>query len=158
MFLCLCVAMSSIAGALADFFKQAGEPAVKQAKVDTSPLKEKMGAENAALFDALTFRLEVKIDAKIDTVTQALQKVAEQTDEGFAKIRRDMDALRGFIAGSVVTPRLRESSPQSARGNRGSSPQSPNGRTPRLDTLLGTGYTPQLDALLGCESKNPWWR
>ena len=53
--------------------------------------RKKMGAENAALFDALTSHLEVKIDAKFETMSKAMELVVEKTDDGLIKMREEME-------------------------------------------------------------------
>ena len=84
----------STASALADFFSEVktSEPESKQAKVE--PIKESMGAQNAALFNALTGYLDTKMDKKFDNMEKAITIVAAKTDDGLTEMRRELEKER----------------------------------------------------------------
>ena len=45
-------------------------------------MRDRMGAQNAALFDALTTHLEAKLDEKFAVMSEAMRVVANNSDEG----------------------------------------------------------------------------
>ena len=79
---------SSVASALSAVMDAVeGEPAIKKAHTANQEVGKKlgeMGAENRALFEALTMVIDDKLDKRMERMGHAMKAMAESTDNGLS--------------------------------------------------------------------------
>ena len=89
-------ASSSVASALSAIMDAAeGERAVKKQHTASQAVENKlgqMGAENRALFEALTMVIDDKLDKKMDRMSHAMKAMAASTDTGVKELKKELDA------------------------------------------------------------------